>query len=219
MQTDAARSPYAGTVRRPEVEAARRAQIIAAARACIARQGYDATTIRDVALASGVSTGTVNYYFSSKEALLVSALEDVAADFGRRVRDAAHGAGDDAFAALVALVEATLPLPEEAPHAWYLWLEFWGRAYRHAGLSRIHVEVYRDWRRLIAETIERGVAAHQLRPVDATAVARQLAGLIDGLAIHCIVGDSELPVSEVRRLCLDFLRTTVQPREGDFDGE
>lgn len=209
-------APYGGAMRRPEVEALRRAQIIAAARECISEKGYAATTIRDVALAAGVSTGTVNYYFSSKEALLVSALEDLAAEFGGRVRNASDKSGGDAAAALVALVEASLPLPEEAPRTWYLWLEFWGQAYRHPGLGRIHAEIYHTWRRMIERTVERGIAAGQLRPADAAGVARQLAGLVDGLAIHCILGDPETPAAEVRRLCLDFVQS-LRIREGAAD--
>ena len=211
------RAAYPAPMRRPEVETARRAQIIAAARACIEERGYDATTIRDVAVAAGLSTGTVNYYFPGKEALLVSALEDLANEFGQRVRDAAHASHGDAFRSLVAIVEASLPIPEETPRTWYIWMEFWGQAYRHAGLGRIHAEIYHTWRRLIARAIARGVADGQFRPVDAARVARQLAGLIDGLAIHSIVGDPEMPADEVRRLCIDFLRTVLQPANGAVD--
>lgn len=211
------RTTYAGPVRRPAVEAARRAQIIAAARACIAEKGYDSTTIRDVAVASGVSTGTINYYFPGKEALLVSALEDVAAEFGRQVRAAAEGVHGDAFATLMALVEASLPRSSDEARDWSIWMEFWGQAYRHAGLGAVHARIYHSWRRLIARAIRQGVADGQFQPVDDDSVARQLAGLVDGLIIHCIVGDPEIPVPEIRRLCLDFLRAALQPRVGAPD--
>jgi len=205
-------SVYPEPAHRPAVEAARRTQILAAARACIAAKGYDATTIRDVALAGGVSTGTINYYFSGKEALLIAALEDLARDFGHHVRAAADQSHGDAFAGLTAIIETSLPLPDMAPRNWYLWLEFWGQAYRNPALGRIHADLYRGWRKLIARTITRGIAAGQFQAVDAAAVARQLAGLIDGLALHCMVGDPELPAQEVRTLCLSFLRTVLQPR-------
>lgn len=211
------KAAYPEPSRRPQVEAMRRAQIIAAARACIAEKGYDATTIRDVAVAGGVSTGTVNYYFPNKEALLISALEDRANEFGRDIREAAHAVHDDPFGTLTALVEASVPLPEEAPRAWYIWMEFWGQAYRHAGLGRVHAEIYHHWRRLIARAVSEGIARRQFQPVDPERVARQLAGLIDGLAVHCIVGDPEIPAEEVRRLCYDYLRTVLQPTDEPRD--
>ncbi len=205
---------YPEPTHRPAVEAARRGQILAAARACIGAKGYEATTIRDVAAASGVSTGTINYYFPGKEALLVAALEDLAGDLGRRLRLAAQQTHGNAFASLAAIIEASLPLPDEAPSNWHVWMEFWGQAVRHPVLSRTHAELYRGWRRLIARVIGEGIAAGQFQPVDADKTARQLAGLIDGLAIHSIVGDPEIPTAEVRRLCVDYLQTVLQPRQG-----
>jgi AcrR family transcriptional regulator len=210
---------YPEPVRRPEVEAARRMQIIAAARTCIATKGYAATTIRDVAAIGGVSTGTVNYYFPNKEALLIAALKDLADETARRVHHAVQESRGDAFDALVAVVDASLPLTDDAQHMWYIWMELWDQAYRNAELGRVHATLYHGWRRLMARTIEQGITAGQFRPVDADGVARQLAGLIDGLSIHCIVGDPETPVLEVRRLCIDFLRTVLQPQDGATDDE
>jgi AcrR family transcriptional regulator len=202
---------YPEPAHRPAVEAARRAQILAAARACIGARGYDATTIRDVAAASGVSTGTINYYFAGKEALLVAALEDLAGDLAKSLRQAAQHSHDDALAALVAIIEASLPEQGEAPHNWYIWMEFWGQAARHPALRHTHAELYKGWRRLIARVIADGIASGQFHPVDPETTARQLAGLLDGLAIHSIVGDPEIPPAEVRRLCIEFLHTTLLP--------
>lgn len=116
---------------------------------------------------------------------------------------------------MVALAEVSLP--DGAPRSWGIWMEYWAQAYRHAGLGHVHATVYHDWRELIAAAIARGVAAGQFPPRDAATVARQLTGLADGLAIHCIVGDPEMPVTEVRRLLLAFLHTVLQPRHGGND--
>jgi AcrR family transcriptional regulator len=53
------------------------------ARAEFARRGYEATTIRDIAAAAGVGTGTVYRIIESKEALVVSVMDA----FHRRVSD------------------------------------------------------------------------------------------------------------------------------------
>ena len=62
--------------------------------------------------------------------------------------------------------------------------------------------------------IGEGIAAGQFQPVDADKTARQLAGLIDGLAIHSSGGDLEVPTAQVCRLCVDYLQTVLQPRQG-----
>lgn len=48
---------------------ATRAKVLAAARALFAEHGYEATTIRDIARAAGMSTGAVFVSWSGKDAL------------------------------------------------------------------------------------------------------------------------------------------------------
>jgi AcrR family transcriptional regulator len=67
-----------------ESEAARgdkAAWVLAVARAEFGRRGYEATTIRDLASASGLGTGTVHRLIGSKEELLASIMRS----FGRKV--------------------------------------------------------------------------------------------------------------------------------------
>jgi AcrR family transcriptional regulator len=52
-----------------------------AARAEFGRRGYEATTIRDIAAAAGLSTGTVYRMFSSKDELLLSIMESYSDHF------------------------------------------------------------------------------------------------------------------------------------------
>ena len=50
----------------------RRRQIIAAASELFARNGFEGTSIRDIAAASGVLSGSLYYHFPSKEDLLLT---------------------------------------------------------------------------------------------------------------------------------------------------
>ena len=52
-------------------EAGRRIQIVRAAAAVLGRQGYAATSLRDVAREAKVAPGLLHYYFESKEDLLL----------------------------------------------------------------------------------------------------------------------------------------------------
>lgn len=57
------------------------AQVLSVARVEFGRRGYEATTIRDIASASGLATGTVHRLIGSKEELLTSIMES----FGKKV--------------------------------------------------------------------------------------------------------------------------------------
>jgi AcrR family transcriptional regulator len=68
-------APAAGTAFRDasaEIdEAGRRSQIVHAAATVLGRQGYGATSLKDVAREAGVAPGLLHYYFESKEELLL----------------------------------------------------------------------------------------------------------------------------------------------------
>ncbi len=57
-----------------EKRASRKAQILDAAWSCFQRQGLHATTMDDIIRASGLSSGAVYGYFSSKDDLILTAL-------------------------------------------------------------------------------------------------------------------------------------------------
>ena len=60
----------------PKIIANLREKILAEARRQIEEQGYGATTIRSIAAACGVGTGTVYNYFESKDMLIASFMVD-----------------------------------------------------------------------------------------------------------------------------------------------
>ena len=57
-------------------KAARRAQIIEAAISCFLEKGYTNTSMSDIIKASGLSSGSIYSHFSSKEDILISAINE-----------------------------------------------------------------------------------------------------------------------------------------------
>ncbi|SDC24308.1 transcriptional regulator, TetR family [Sanguibacter gelidistatuariae] len=57
--------------------------LLAAARSRFARDGYAATTVRDIAADAGVNVALINRYFTSKEGLFEACLSRAAQDLGR----------------------------------------------------------------------------------------------------------------------------------------
>ncbi len=191
-------------------EAARRAQVLQAARRCIVALGYERVTVRDVAAAAGVSTGTVVHYFGDKDSVLEAALLDEVQSTGLALRAALEGA-QSARERLERLVAASLPASDEVRDEWRLWLTFWGEATRNERLRAVSERQHRRWTRFLARIIAAGIAAGELAPVDAAATATQLAALIDGLAVQATLGNPALDAAQMRRLCLDALRRLLPP--------
>jgi AcrR family transcriptional regulator len=191
-------------------EVARRAQVLRAARACIVARGYERVTIRDVAAAAGVSTGTVVHYFGDKDTVLETALLDKVEDTGLALRAAMSGA-TTAWERLERLVEASLPASQEVRDEWRLWLTFWGEATRNERLRAVSERQHRRWTRFLGRILEDGIAAGEFAPVEPGDTAAQAAALIDGLAVQATLQNPALDAARMRHLCLDALRRLLRP--------
>ena len=96
--------------------AQRRTEIAEALVRVAGRRGLHAVGMRDVAAEAGVSLRLVQYYFETKEKLLLFGLELLAERFGQRVADRLRAAGEGAGprATVEALLMAALPTDEES---------------------------------------------------------------------------------------------------------
>src|SRR5258705_13169853 len=65
-----------------------RRQILETALALFRERGFDATTIRDIATAAGLSLGAAYYYFQSKEAIVGAYYDYVQGEHQTRAREA-----------------------------------------------------------------------------------------------------------------------------------
>jgi len=176
----------------------RRIEILEAAIHIIADKGLSATTMERVAGRAGVSPGTVTFHFARKEALLLAALDHVAALFETARAQALEAAGDDPARALDGLAAASFAESVFTPEKVAVWTAFWGEA----GARRLYMErvgpadarFHADLTREVARLMSRaGRPSDPKRadpkradptradPTRAEALARGLAGLIDSL--------------------------------------
>lgn len=182
----------------------------------ISEHGIHAFTMRQVAEASGVSTGTINYHFKNKENLIISALEEayqLPADW-----DEYKGSP---VAQLRRLTQFYI-FRASSDRWWRFWINCLAASTRDEELQRHeHLRFERQlkfWARLVAD----GVAAGQLRAdLDPEGTARDLLITVHGLlvlqlmkndpevrtmarerishAIDALLADEEAPTTEARR--------------------
>lgn len=142
----------------------------------ISEHGIDAVTMRQVAQASGVSTGTINYHFQNKENLVISALEaayQLPGDWDE------HKGSPAAKLTRLALGYATKILDSRW---WCFWINYLAASTRNQQLQA-HQEIRFDrqllfWSDLIAEGIRQGEFK---KNIDSTAAATDLLILVHGL--------------------------------------
>lgn len=114
--------------RRKASREVRRVQLIEATIETLARRGYAATTLTDVAATAGVSHGLVNFHFRTKEALLTETLFYLAAEYRENWSRALAAAAPAPAARLAALLEADFNEAICTPARLVAWCAFWGEA-------------------------------------------------------------------------------------------
>ena len=106
----------------------RRQQLIDATIGVLARKGYAALTIAEVARAAGLSTGTVIFHFASKDELLASVLRCLSEEYFRNWSQALAKAGSAPDARLAALLLADFDADLYTPRKLAAWIAFWGES-------------------------------------------------------------------------------------------
>jgi AcrR family transcriptional regulator len=77
--------------------AAARQRLYEVAIRLMAKQGYESTTLRDVAKEAGVSVGLLYRYFPSKRAIIIALYEELSADYARQAVEMPRGRWRDRF--------------------------------------------------------------------------------------------------------------------------
>ena len=77
--------------------AATKARLYATAMQLIGTRGYEATTLRDIADAAGVSVGLLYRYYPSKQAVVVALYDELSAEYARQATDMPSGRWRERF--------------------------------------------------------------------------------------------------------------------------
>ena len=188
--------------------ARKRADVLAAACSVVAERGADATRFADVTAATGVGVSTLQYYFGSREDMLIAVFRFAAqSDFdavGERLAAVA-----DPWERLLLIAEH-LTGAVGSDTGWRLWVESRRWALRDPELRAEVLGDYTRWHELLAGIIAAGVAGERFgtdaAPID---VARQALALIDGLALPVALGDPQVTGAMAGDLLADALGRLV----------
>ncbi|HEY6493628.1 MAG TPA: TetR family transcriptional regulator C-terminal domain-containing protein [Trebonia sp.] len=169
----------------------RKRAILDATLRLVAAQGTGAVRLRDVARESGVSVGSLQYYFDSRDRLIQEAFDQHARDVVALVTLAGDGSAAPG-ARLAAVIDAAM-LRRDLRESAALWMEFVTAGLHDDQLRALLAGAYEAWRDLLAAAVLAGTESGEFRPLlpPGTVVAC-LVALIDGfeLAVAIDVADA-----------------------------
>jgi AcrR family transcriptional regulator len=173
--------------------AARRQQIVAAALRCFARDGFHATSVRDVVRESGLSAGAVYSYFPSKDELVAAAVEPILDQLSAALDDALAAAEPPEPTAVVGLLlERIVPVATGGDVDYTrVAVTAWGEALRDPAVQGLAERTYRGVRERLTGVVARWRdAGHLSEGVDVDALAQVVFSMVTGFVLqHALLGD------------------------------
>ena len=177
-------------------EGVRRQDLINATLDCIAEDGLQGATVRNIALRAGVTAGLIRYYFPGKDELVYAAYRETMNRMTGQVKRLADESAERLNAKprqhLDCFVEASLSPPVVDARTLSLWATFISLIHVDAQMAAIHKESYLAFR----NELERLIAAifdEEGRTANETELARYaiaVNAVIDGLWLEgCLAGD------------------------------
>jgi AcrR family transcriptional regulator len=189
----------------------RRSQILQAAMSCFAEKGYHLTTMDDIVAASGLSKGSIYWYYKSKREILMAMLEAVFANISEMTEGVLADSSSSASARLRRFMELSMASIAESGDLLAVLIDFWSAARHDERFNRAMLELYEPFFASLAELIEEGIRNGEFRPVNAANLTSFLIGAGDGLMMQYIVG---LPMDwrGVIDTLIDVLLDGLRPR-------
>lgn len=165
----------------------RRQEILDAALRCFARSGYQGTSMQEIVEESGLSKGTLYWYFDSKQALFMELFDRIVGQMIEPVAGAldAPGAPAERLRRLAGSVgevavdnDALMALP----------LSFLLEIWQDKRFMAHYTQMIEGFAAQVVAIIEEGIAEGSFRPVPAEPIAMGLMALYDGLFLYAITG-------------------------------
>ena len=168
----------------------RRQQLIDATIVVLARKGYSALTVADVAKTAGLSVGIINFHFETKEKLLAACLTHLAEEYYRNWQSALAMPEATVAEKLQMVILGDFNDKIFTPDKLAAWIAFWGETQGRP----IYVEIcsaYDEERtKAVSGLCEKIIKDGGYKLVPST-VMRALESLGDGLWLGVAAGNSQ----------------------------
>ncbi len=194
---------------RPHVSDERKAQILNAAEQVFTKKGFDEARMDDIAVETGLSKGTLYFYFKSKEDLIIAILDRIFQGVFKQLD--AHK--NDELSATGAIHQFT----EEAIRDYKRMLrllpvayEFLALAFRNKIVQKALKQYLRRYIDVLVPMIQRGIDSGEFRHVDPQEVAIALGAIYEGTVLLWVYDSSLIDMESHIRSGVDLLLEGIQ---------
>ena len=185
--SEAATSPLSRKAPRP----VRRQQLIDATIIVLARKGYSALTVADVAKTAGLSVGIINFHFESKEKLLSACLAHLADEYYQNWRSALETPGISDAEKLQLVVLGDFDANIFTPDKLAAWIAFWGETQGRPTYVEICSANDEERSRTVVNLCEKIIKEGRYK-LTAKTVMRALESMGDGLWLGAVTGNAQI---------------------------
>lgn len=186
----------------------KRSEIAQKAIAVLAKRGFQATTIQEIADAAGLGKGTIYHYFKTKEEILLVVSEQIFHETERSF-GAALLRIDEPMEKLSALIEEALRVTDDMEHLFIIYTELWlinVRDGHYGDFISVMKILHNDLKNLVAKLIEEGKKQGLwAEDTDADALANYLISSFDGVIAHYMMDKEGFDMKRVTKEFIRFL--------------
>jgi AcrR family transcriptional regulator len=188
----------------------KRSEIAQKAIEVLAKRGFKATTIQEIANAAGLGKGTIYHYFKTKEEILWAVSEQMFRETERSL-GAALLRINEPMDKLAALIEESLHITEDLEHFFIIYSELWLMTVRgeHTGdFTNMLKRMQNDMKNLIAGMINEGKnQGFWPNDIDIDTLASYLASSFDGVFAHYMIDKENF---EIKRVTKEFIKILLK---------
>lgn len=164
-----------------DAKADRQQEILLAALQAFAEKGYDKTTIEDIVRISGLSKGTLYWYFTNKEAIFAALVQMVFDGMWQPFEQITQQTIGQPPPERLRQLLLNISTSVDDSSSWIgLYVDFFNQAWQKPAIRDQFHEFYKRLTGTIEPIVQQGIDDGIFRPVDPEVATRMLIGALDG---------------------------------------
>nr|BBH86357.1 TetR family transcriptional regulator [Thermosporothrix sp. COM3] len=164
----------------------RRQHILQTAATLFAQKGIHETSMDDIVQATGLSKGSLYWYFHNREDLLLTLLQ-LFLDQELQLLQSVQEQEGPASERLYSMLERYIQQLAQAAHLLPVTLDFYAMATRQEKIRHFFQSYYQRFRLLVKEILQQGLVREEFLPFDPDEISIALIALLEGTTLLGII--------------------------------